>query len=701
MKITIKSIHIENFKGINMLDVNFSVKTKISGQNAVGKTTIFDAFTWLLFNKNSSGEEKFNVRPLNEGIRVDNVEIKVSAILDVDGKEVELSKTQKQNWVKKRGTDTAVLQGNVNSFEIDGYPKSEADFKAYVSELAQSEEMFKMLTNPQYFSSLKWKDQRDILMKLVSDVSDVELAQTDAKYAPLLSELEKAPSTDDIRAKFSKALNEWKKKQAEIPVRIDEAMKSKVDIDVAEQELAKTDLETKIADIDAKIKDSDGVMMELGREEMQLQFDMSGIMQTMNRDLTNRRSEIEAELRDLQNEMKRFADTIALKERRVSENETVISNADSERKRLGEEYNAEKAKAFDEFPYLFDESEWVFDENSTVCSLCGQKLPEDKIEQLKADFESRKRKAKADAEEKLKSEKIRFDTEKRTALNRLVAIGTERKNLITKLRDENAKAKEEIKSLKEQEQEDIAKKEKLCQQLSSIPEIADYSQNEEYVKMKARHDEVLEEIEKMNANGEDAAVESLKSEKEELQERLYDVNKIIAKASMNVEIDERISELQTEQKEIGQKVADQEHILYLLEEFIRFKLNKVSESINSHFKTVKFKLFDMQLNGGMKDCCECTVGGVPYSSLNSGHKIVAGLDIIRSLSELYGVSAPIFVDNAESLTSEQTMRSQLILLIAKKPQYMDEHGEVHDIDDNYDPTIHKLVYDGSLNVEGV
>lgn len=701
MKITIKSIHIENFKGINMLDVNFSVKTKISGQNAVGKTTIFDAFTWLLFNKNSSGEEKFNVRPLNEGIRVDNVEIKVSAILDVDGKGVELSKTQKQNWVKKRGTDTAVLQGNVNSFEIDGYPKSEADFKAYVSELAQSEEMFKMLTNPQYFSSLKWKDQRDILMKLVSEVSDVELAQTDAKYAPLLSELEKAPSTDDIRAKFSKALNEWKKKQAEIPVRIDEAMKSKVDIDVAEQELAKTDLETKIADIDAKIKDSDGVMMELGREEMQLQFDMSGIMQTMNRDLTNRRREIEAELRDLQNEMNRFANTIALKERRVSENETVISNADSERKRLGEEYNAETAKAFDEFPYLFDESKWVFDENSTVCSLCGQKLPEDKIEQLKADFESRKQKAKADAEEKLKSEKIRFDTEKRTALNRLVDIGTERKNLITKLRDENAKVKEEIKSLKEQEQEAIAKKEKLCQQLSSIPEIADYLHNEEYVGLKARHDEILAEIEKMNANGEDVAVEALKHEKKELQARLYDVNKIIAKAYMNVEIDERISELQTEQKEIGQKVADQEHILYLLEEFIRFKLNKVSESINSHFKTVKFKLFDMQLNGGMKDCCECTVGGVPYSSLNSGHKIVAGLDIIRSLSELYGVSAPIFVDNAESLTSEQTMRSQLILLIAKKPQYMDEHGEVHDIDDNYDPTIHKLVYDGSLKVEGV
>ena len=664
MKITIKSIHIENFKGINMLDVNFSVKTKISGQNAVGKTTIFDAFTWLLFNKNSSGEEKFNVRPLNEGMRVDNVEIKVSAILDVDGKEVELSKTQKQNWVKKRGTDTAVLQGNVNSFEIDGYPKSEADFKAYVSELAQSEEMFKMLTNPQYFSSLKWKDQRDILMKLVSEFSDVELAQTDAKYAPLLSELEKAPSTDDIRAKFSKALNEWKKKQAEIPVRIDEAMKSKVDIDVAEQELAKTDLETKIADIDAKIKDSDGVMMELGREEMQLQFDMSGIMQTMNRDLTNRRIEIEAELPDLQNKMKRFADTIALKERRVSENETVISNADSERKRLGEEYNTEKSKAFYEFPYLFDESKWVFDENSTVCSLCGQKLPEDKIEQLKADFESRKEKAKADAEEKLKSERFKFDTDKKVELNRLITIGTEKKNLIAELTEENTNLQEEIEALKKQEKYAISKKEALSKTLSEMPVEADYLQNEEYVKMKSRHDEVLEKIEKMNANGEDAAVESLKSEKEELQAHLDEVNSTIAKASMNVEIDERIWQLQEEQKEIGQKVADQEQILYLLEEFIRFKLDKVSETINSHFKTVNFKLFEMQLNGGMKDCCECTVNGVPYSTLNSGHRIVAGLDIIRSLSELYGVSVPIFVDNAESLNDFNVpdMDAQLILL---------------------------------------
>lgn len=677
MKMILKSLHIENFKGIKSLDVNFSEKTKIKGQNAAGKTTIFDAFTWLLFNKNSAGEEKFNVRPLDkDGNRVDNVEIKVVAVLDVDGKEVELSKVQKQNWVKKRRTDTVTLQGNVNSFEIDGYPKSESDFKAYVSGLAQSEDMFKMLTNPQYFSSLKWKEQRDILMKLIADFSDVELAKTDAKYAPLLDELEKAPSTDDIRSKFSKALTEWKKKRAEIPVRIDEAEKSKVDIDVAEQELAKTDLTRKIAEIDGKIANSGSAIGDLRSREMQLQFDMSGITQTMSGELSAKRRKLDDDIFDADEKIDDLHQKIQSAENQIMDNEKAISDADAERKNLGVKYNAEKAKAFDEAPYQFDESKWVFDDSTTVCSLCGQKLPDDKIEQIKADFEARKAKSKADAEEKLKADKFKFETDKKVELNRLITLGTEKKNLITELTEKNAELQQSIESLKKQEQETLAQKEELSKQLSQLPEEADYSQNEEYVKLKAEHDEVLAKIEKLESEGADSVVDELKAEKSDLQSQLNEVNAIIAKSSMNVEIDERIAELQAEQKEIGQKVADQEQMLYLLEEFIRFKLDKISDSINSHFKTVNFKLFEMQLNGGMKDCCECTVNGVDYSDLNSGHRIVAGLDIIRSLSEMYGVSCPIFVDNAESLNKFNVpdMDAQLILLTVSEDKQLKVEG---------------------------
>lgn len=677
MKLKIRSLHMENFKGIKSLDVNFSNKTSIKGQNAAGKTTIFDAFTWLLFNKNSAGEEKFNVRPLDkDGNRIDNVEIKVVAVLDVDGKEMELSKIQKQNWVKKRGTDTVTLQGNVNSFEIDGYPKSEADFKAYVSGLAQSEDMFKMLTNPQYFSSLKWKDQRDILMRLATDVSDVELAQTDAKYAPLLGELEKAPSTDDIRAKFSKALSGWKKKQAEIPVRIDEAEKSKIDVDVAEQELAKVDLVRRIAECGKKMENADSALGDLRSKEMQLQFDMSGMEQTMNRELSNKRSIMDAELRDCKNELEHFAVTISLKEKQISDNEKAITDADAERKKLGEQYNSEKAKAFDETPYLFDESKWIFDESTTVCSLCGQKLPADKIEQLKADFEERKTKAKEDAKRKLNDSKSDFITQKESNLEEIKAYGFAKKNLIEELTKKNADLQMEIDSLKKQEQGTLTNKEELCKLLSEIPEEADYSQNEEYVKLKAEHDKILADIAKLESEGADKVVTDLKAEKADLQAQLDEVNKVIAQAANNVAIDDRIETLRDEQKEIGQKVADQEQMLYLLEEFIRFKLNKVSESINSHFKTVNFKLFEMQLNGGMKDCCECTVNGVPYSTLNSGHRIVAGLDIIRSLSELYGVSVPIFVDNAESLNEFNVpdMDAQLILLSVSEDKQLKVEG---------------------------
>lgn len=677
MKLKIRSLHMENFKGIKSLDVNFSNKTSIKGQNAAGKTTVFDAFTWLLFNKNSAGEEKFNVRPLDkDGNRIDNVEIKVVAVLDVDGKEMELSKIQKQNWVKKRGTDTVTLQGNVNSFEIDGYPKSEADFKAYVSGLAQSEDMFKMLTNPQYFSSLKWKDQRDILMRLATDVSDVELAQTDAKYAPLLGELEKAPSTDDIRAKFSKALSGWKKKQAEIPVRIDEAEKSKIDVDVAEQELAKVDLVRRIAECDKKMENAGSALGDLRSKEMQLQFDMSGMEQTMNRELSNKRSIMDAELRDCKNELEHFAVTISLKEKQISDNEKTITDADAERKKLGEQYNSEKAKAFDETPYLFDESKWIFDESTTVCSLCGQKLPADKIEQLKADFEERKTKAKADAKRKLNDSKSDFITQKESNLEEIKAYGFAKKNLIEELTKKNADLQMEIDSLKKQEQGTFTNKEELCKLLSEIPEEADYSQNEQYVKLKAEHDKILADIAKLESEGADKVVTDLKAEKTNLQAQLGEVNKVIAQAANNVAIDDRIETLRDEQKEIGQKVADQEQMLYLLEEFIRFKLDKVSESINSHFKTVNFKLFEMQLNGGMKDCCECTVNGVPYSALNSGHRIVAGLDIIRSLSELYGVSVPIFVDNAESLNEFNVpdMDAQLILLSVSEDKQLKVEG---------------------------
>lgn len=674
MQIILKSLHIENFKGIKSLDVNFSNKTNIKGQNAAGKTTIFDAFTWLLFNKNSAGEEKFNARPLDKaGKCIDNVEIKVVGVLDVDGKEVMLSKVQKQNWVKKRGTDTVTLQGNPNSYEIDGYPYDATPYEEYVKELCNIE-LFKLLTNPQYFSSLKWKEQRDILMKLTTEVLDVELAQTDSQYAPLLSELEKAPSTDDIRAKFSKALTEWKKKQAELPIRIDEAEKSKVDVDVAEQELAKADLERKITEIELQMKSSSKVIDDLEQQKFELQFEINDCKRKANeslikerRSLDDRKDEATIKFNDLHKQIAKLESEIVEKKKR-------IPALESEKAELGKQYMSEKEKAFDETPYLFDESKWKFDESTTVCSLCGQKLPADKIEQLKTDFEEKKAKAKEDAAERLKTIRESFNNHKVAELNRIASLGTDKKSEIETMKSDIEDAEKKLPELREQETEQIKIKNECIKKLSELPEEADLSTNEDYKALMKKDTDLQSQIDSVRVNSADTS--ELESRKLDLEAALEDAKTIIAQAAKNVEIDERIAELQAEQKEIGQKVADQEQMLYLLEEFIRFKLDKVSESINRHFKTVNFKLFEMQLNGGLKDCCECTVNGVPYSTLNSGHRIVAGLDIIRSLSELYGVSVPIFVDNAESLNEFNVpdMDAQLILLSVSEDKQLKVEG---------------------------
>ena len=167
--IKLKSIHIQNFKGcVNKL-ISFGELTKIYGANATGKTTVFDAFTWLLFGKDSHGSAKFDIRPLDkDGKMIDNLDISVESVISVDGEEYTLKKVQKQKWVKKRGTNSVEFQGNVNEFEINGYPKSEKDFKAFISGLID-EKIFNLITNPVAFTSLPWKEQREILMQFVAD----------------------------------------------------------------------------------------------------------------------------------------------------------------------------------------------------------------------------------------------------------------------------------------------------------------------------------------------------------------------------------------------------------------------------------------------------------------------------------------------------------------------------------------------------
>lgn len=682
MRMILKSLRLENFKGVKDKTYEFGKTTRVSGMNRRGKTTIGAAWYWLTSDKNYELVSNPNIRPDN----IEDCIPTVTADVDVDGKEITLSKMQKRKVGKpdKNGVSKVTI---TNTYEINSVPKTERDFKAYLEELGFEFDKFLICSHPNVFTkdlSLKKKqdEMRKSLFAMASAKTDLEIAQMNKETADVAKLLE------SYKFEEIEAMNNASKKKAveqldAIPNQIIGLEKAKVDVDVAEQELAKADLTRRIAECDKKIAGADHSLDELRDKEMRLQLDISGITQTMNRELSNRRYEIDADLRGFEDELKHLEQTISLKENQIVGNEKAITDADTERKKIGEKYNAEYAKAFDEAPYLFDESKWVFDENSTVCSLCGQKLPEDKIEQLKADFESRKEKAKADAEEKLKAKRFKFDTDKKVELNRLNTIGTEKKELITELTKKNADLNTEIDALKKQEQDAIAKKEELSKQLSEIPSEADYTQNEDYVKLKAEHDKILADIAKLESEGADKVVTDLKAEKTNLQAQLDEVNKVIAQAENNVQIDDKIADMQHKQNEYGQAKADAERILYQLKEVSKRKNKLLVEEINQHFGIVRWKLFDFQKNGEYKEVCiptvldeEAGIYKVFGDTTNTGREIEAKIDICNSFQKFFNMYVPIFLDGAESINDEYVpaVDTQLILLTVSEDKQLKVEG---------------------------
>ena len=618
MQVKIKSLHLENFKGAKNATYQLDGKNvSIMGANATGKTTIADSLWWLLFNKDSAGNEKFSIRPLDkDGKRIDNVEIGVSYVFDIDGKETVFEKTQKQNWVKKRGTSESVMQGNVNSYTVDGYPKSEKDYKARVSGISE-EELFKILTNPGYLPGLKWDKQRSIILPLAGDISDIEIAKQDKRFANLIGELEKAPSTNDIKKKYQKALNEWKKKQAELPVRIDEAEKQKVDTDVAEQSAANKEKQEDISkEFEEQQKVSDGVL--------ELKFELNDLQRKANEDLEKQRGDIGSEQLDCQKEL-------GIVEKRIKRNKQNIEIMEDTIKK-----NSDIIKTCRE--------DWIkangriFDENRLICQYCGQEFPTEKKEQLKAEFEKHK------AEE----------------LEAVTKRGNELKTAIDNVKADIQRLSEEVEKDEKTKSELETRIAELETQYKEIPQSVDISDRPE---VKEIQRQIAEKEDAMNKeNSAEEIRQQLKAEGEELQKQMDAVKERFVLVKISNEADDRIAELQKEQREVAQKVADQEKMLYLLEEFIRFKMDSVSETINSQFEMVNFILFRNQINGGLAETCECEYGGVPYASLNSAAKIQCGLDIIRTLQKFHDVYCPVFVDNRESCTEIPKMDCQVISL---------------------------------------
>lgn len=617
MQIKFKHISISNFCGIKQLDTPLYDRTKISGMNAVGKSTIRNSIFWVLYNKLADGSAPDGIRPHDEnGVDIDFIDISATLTLDVDGREITLLKRQKQKWTKPHGKQEKRFDGNINEFEINGIPKKEVDYKKFIEENIAPMETLMFCTNAMAFLGLDNKKRRAKLLSLEKEFSDAAVVATDKKYAPLADML-KDGTVDELIARSKKVIKAKNDELKTIPARIDELEKQKVDIDVAELELGRKALQEQIAENKAKQEDISKQYEEyqkLSDGVLELKFELNGLQQKANADLEKQRLELRSQIDEKNGYLLNISNSIQRNNREIYGYESDIESGTKERNRLAELWKSV--------------NEEVFDENTAICPTCHRELPQDERERILSEFE----KSKAE---------------------RLAKI--EKNGLEVKQDIDNAKAM--IPKLQECNKDNLVNKEKLEKevadlekQLSELPQSIDISDTEEY---KAIQKQIAEkEAAMQQGNSADEIRQTLKAEAEDLQSQLTDIERQIAKSENNVRIDERIEELHAEQREISQKVAYEEKVLDLLEDFNRAKVNLLTDRVNRHFELVKWQMFRPQINGGYAEVCIPTIGGTSYDGLlNNGNKILAEIDICKAFQRVNDIVCLIMADNAESVDS--------------------------------------------------
>ena len=623
MNIFLKHLEMVNFKGCKALTIDFNSNTHISGANATGKTTIIDAYMWLLFNKDSAGNTTFGIRPVDsDGKDIDNIEISVCGTFDVDGKELTLKKVQKQKWTKRRGSTAPTYEGNVNSYEIDGFPVSEKEYKLKISEIL-SEDNFKLVSDLRYFSNLRWEEKRNLLLQLCGDVTDEDVLDADPEHWAAIRNDVMTAGTDRAKDKVKKELRELNKEQREYPVRIDE-LSRQIQDDIPtlsiEDELKQVTEEANsipvkvTANMDADTKRIEWLRSEIDR----IVTESRATSDAAHEEYRKKIREIDIVTHDLSEANRAIAD--------MKHRSGIITNDMNDYATMHKKLKGS-----------------AFDEKLTHCGTCGQILPAGKVKEIKAQYEEKKA-----GKMKVCVERYKTLGEELKILEKSISEKEELANSITSNID---KMKSEAKELL-----NTYENGKILTDF--IPGIAPLKTE-------------IAEIEKKIAD-KTAEAELANQERERklwmLMERRTALQNELSMAqatnNTNADIKARIEELRDAQLETGQRIALSENKAMLLEEFGMKKSELLSKKITNCFEMTNFKLFNTQINGGITETCEITLNGVKHKDMNSGHRIVCALDIIKTFQNKLGIHAPVFVDNAESVNDFNLpkMDCQLITL---------------------------------------
>lgn len=658
----IKALSIKNFKGIRDLTIEANGKNvNVFGQNAAGKTTIFDAFCWLLFGKDSLNRADFGIKPIDPETQepVHGIETEVKAVLDLDGSELTMMKRYYENWVKERGAAEKTFKGNTTDYYIDEVPVKKSEYDRRIADIAD-EKAFKLLTNPLFFNDDKafpWKERRKLIIEVCGDISDDEVIEANSKLSGL-KDILGTHDTDQHKAYIKAKQSEINKELEKIPARITEVKNmmpdvAGIDVEAINNEIA--DLQKQQDELRAeKVRiTSGGEIAEKNKRLAEIDAELTTLKSAHDKkhsdalkNLRDKEDAANAKRRSLQSDYLTKQGELEACERRINTLETEIQS-------LYDRYDAVEAM---EFTY----PEFVLPEQDTVCPTCGQEIPAEQIEAAKIAAENQYNEARQKALES-------FNMDKANTLEKIRENGKQTREALENKKADKARLESELSELKNQGMLAKSEVEAIQKQIEQAESThTDITATPEYRAKSAEKAQVQAAIEQLKAGSQDR-VNEITTQISDLETKIEGLKAKIKSVDDVEKYKNRIAELKADEKRLAKEYEQLESELFVIEEFIRTKVRMLDEKINSKFKYVRFKLFNQQINGGLDECCEALINTngcwTPYSDANAAGRINGGIDIINTLSEYYNFNAPLFIDNSESVVELAKAKGQVFRLV--------------------------------------
>jgi len=636
MRLIIEKLKIRNFKGLREQDIEFNeLSTTICGENGTGKTTVVDAFNWLLFEKDSKGRTQFEIKTLENGEPIHGLEHSVEGIFKVDGRQLKLKKVYKEVWTKRKGDDQETFTGHEIERFVNDVPVKKMEYESKINELID-EKIFQLLTDPLYFSQkLHWKDRRKILFELAGEeISRDQIFKTNPQLRVIEKDLEDK-TIEELKEALKYQRSQLNKARENIPVKINTLHETI-------KEVNKDALDIRIRSVRGSIKAIEEQMLDLSKlneeklkkqdELYKLKSRLKEIEHQTKQEIADPDQELKEQIMTFKSKIRELETELQMERRAASNLEKVILVGNKELERLREDYQFEANRKFE------------IDESIKECPTCKRPFSEveiqSKVSELEENFKSFQVK-----------ELMRIRDKGQALAEDVKGYEEELEQVNKKIADLEREIQHIEKAIEDREKTIGTKPKPDIQTL--------LAENEEYKSIKAR---ILELEADLTAKPDTVELNELKTKKARLEEELIELEKDLHQDEINQETRKRIEELMAEEKVLSQQIGEIEKKELIVDKYITTQAELIEKTINEKFNQVSFRLFKKQVNGGLDETCDVLVDGVPFDNANTAGQVNAGLDVINSLCKYHNTYTPIFIDNRESINDLIDTDSQLINL---------------------------------------